>query len=83
MSDNERDQLIYKLVAETALLRSVAAFLCAATVPRNVLDVFIEGLDVPLAGNSPNATKFVHEANGTFISQVAENLRIIDKHGGE
>ena len=72
MSDDERDALLLRLHAEIELLRSVAAFLCVATIPTDALDAYIEGLDIPAVGNTPEATKAVHDILGRFVSQVSQ-----------
>ena len=79
--DDDRDVILLRVHAETELLRSVAAFLCVATIPKDVLDIYIEGLDIPVVSSDPKVTKFAHEAIGRFLGQISENRRITENKG--
>ena len=82
MSDEERDLLILKLHANAELLKSVTAFLLSATIPRQAVIAYIEGLDIPAIGDTPQTTQIVHECLGAFTSQILKNLGTIEKNRG-
>ena len=83
MNDNDVDIMIRHLFAEVTLMRSIVAFLCVTTLPKLVLDTYVEQLDIPVAGDSPDVTQAVLETTDRFLGEIAKLRRTLDENGGQ
>ena len=80
----EERQALYQLVAEMSLQRSAIGLLVVSTLPRRVVETYIEGLDIPLRHDAPKElVEIVHRAAGVFADELTELLRRLhgDKDG--
>ena len=68
--------IFQRMHAEIQLLRYVVRFLCGATVPPDKLREFVEFLDVPIAGDTPETTKVLHDTVGRFLHELGEDLGV-------
>ena len=79
MSDETPDPLLpifQRLHTDTLLLRRAVIFLLGATISPDTLSKFVEALGVPVAGDTPEATKVLHEAIDTFRCELEEHIRV-------
>ena len=83
MNDNDVDIMIRHLFAEATLMRSIVAFLCVTTLPSPVLDTYVEQLDMPIAGDSPDVTQAALESTDRFLGEIAKLRRSLDENGGQ
>lgn len=63
---------IASMKAEILVLRHVVSFLCANTVPSDTLHRYIERLETPITGDTPEVTKIVHQAIEEFLGQLSK-----------
>ena len=69
MTEDERREIV-RLKAQVELLQDVVAFLCLSVVPPELLDRFVERLDTPIAGETADTTRDVHNAIDRFIDKI-------------
>ena len=80
MSEEQRDQLITELTEEVKLLRWLVSVLCAFAVPRHIMDILMETLDVPLDDLPPATLQAIDKALSAFASDLANQRAIMVKN---